>query len=112
MKKDKILELVIGGIIIFSVGIFIGYKLNSGAIKNIQGYLFNASGFATDPNATDCNATDSNATDCNATDSNATDSNATDSNATSSNASINDNILILSSFYLKTTTGKTGEEIC
>lgn len=121
MKKDKILELVIGGIIIFSVGIFIGYKLNSGAIKNIQGYLFNASGFATDPNATDCNATDSNATDSNATDSNATDSNATDSNATdsnatdsnatSSNASINDNILILSSFYLKTTTSKTGEKI-
>ena len=116
MKNDKILELVIGGIIIFSVGIFIGYKLNSGAIKNIQGYLFNASGFATDPNATDCNATDSNATDSNAsdsnaTDSNATDSNATDSNATSSNASINDNILILSSFYLKTTTGKTGEKI-
>ena len=114
--KSKVIKLAISGVMIFSIGIFVGYQLNYGTLASIQGYLFNAAGEATDANATDSNATDSNATDANATDANATDANATDSNATDANAtdanaSITDNIIFLHSFKLERNSVKPGEKI-
>ena len=107
--KSKTIKLVLSGVGIFIFGIFTGYLLNNKTISSIQGYLFNAVGYATDTNATNSNATDtnatnSNATDCNATDANATDANATDANATNSNASLTDNIIYLNSFDFGTGT--------
>ena len=109
--KSKVIKLAISGVMIFAIGIFVGYQLNYGTLASIQGYLFNAAGEATDANATDSNATDSNATDANATDANATDANATDSNATDANASITDNIIFLHSFKLERNSVKPGEKI-
>lgn len=119
--KSKVIKLAISGVMIFAIGIFVGYQLNYGTLASIQGYLFNAAGEATDANATDSNATDSNATDANATDANATDANATDANATDSNAtdanatdanaSITDNIIFLHSFKLERNSVKPGEKI-
>lgn len=119
--KSKVIKLAISGVMIFAIGIFVGYQLNYGTLASIQGYLFNAAGEATDANATDSNATDSNATDsnatdanatdANATDANATDSNATDANATDANASITDNIIFLHSFKLERNSVKPGEKI-
>lgn len=114
--ENYILKLSLGGIAIFAIGLFVGYQLNHNTITSLQGFLFNAAGYATDPNATDSNATDSNATDSNATDSNATDSNATDSNATSSNAtdanaSLTDNVIYLANFSLKNSTVKLGDKV-
>ena len=109
--KNKIVKLTLSGIAIFIFGMFIGYQLNYGTIASIQGFLFNAAGFATDSNATDSNATDSNATNSNATNSNATNSNATNSNATNSNVSLTDNIIYLQTFSLKSLTAKVGEKV-
>ncbi len=109
--KSKVIKLAISGVMIFAIGIFVGYQLNYGTLASIQGYLFNAAGEATDANATDSNATDSNATDANATDANATNSNATDANATDANASITDNIIFLHSFKLERNSVKPGEKI-
>ncbi len=109
--KSKVIKLAISGVMIFAIGIIVGYQLNYGTLASIQGYLFNAAGEATDANATDSNATDSNATDANATDANATDANATDANATDANASITDNIIFLHSFKLERNSVKPGEKI-
>jgi len=136
--KKGALQIILGGVALFSLGIFVGYQVDNRAINSIQGFLFNASNNgsatdsnatdsnatdsnatdsnatdsnATDSNATDSNATDSNATDSNATDSNATDSNATDSNATSGNAQATDNILYLQSFELSTLSAKKGDKV-
>ena len=124
--EKTVLKMVLGGISIFLVGVFAGYNLENNAIESIQGFLFNAAGFATDPNATDANATDANATDANATDANATDANATDANATDANAtdanatdanatsanvSLTDNIIYLQNFYLDNKTVKSGDRV-
>ena len=109
--ENNILKLSLGGIAIFAIGLFVGYQLNHNTITSLQGFLFNAAGYATDPNATDSNATDSNATDSNATDSNATDSNATSSNATDANASLTDNVIYLANFTLKNSTVKLGDKV-
>ena len=89
--KSKVIKLAISGVMIFAIGIFVGYQLNYGTLASIQGYLFNAAGEATDANATDSNATDSNATDA--------------------NASITDNIIFLHSFKLERNSVKPGEKI-
>ena len=74
--KSDVVKYIICGLLVFSIGLFIGNSLNSNSIGKIQGYLLGASTEdenddydenATDSNATDSNATDSNATDCNAT---------------------------------------------
>ncbi len=104
--RNNALKFILGGIVIFIFGIFVGYQLDNNSITSIQGFLFNAVGDATDSNATDSNATDSNATD-----SNATDSNATDSNATSGNAQATDNILYLQTFELGASSAKAGDKV-
>lgn len=112
--KSKVMKLALSGVAIFVFGIFIGYQLNHGTIASIQGFLFNAAGWATDSNATDSNATDSNATNSNATNSNATNSNATDSNATNSNATnsnATNNIIYLQSFHLTTKQATAGDKV-
>ena len=71
-KKD-VIKYTVCGLLIFSIGLFIGNALNSNSINKIQGYLLGASyddeddELEYDESATDSNATDSNATDCNAT---------------------------------------------
>lgn len=119
--EKKVIKFVLGGIAIFLVGVAAGYHLENNSIQSIQGFLFNAAGFATDANATDANATDANATDANATDANATDANATDANATSANATdanatdananITDNIIYLQDFYVENKIAKTKEKL-
>ena len=119
--EKKVIKLVLGGIAIFLVGVVAGYHLENNSIQSIQGFLFNAAGFATDPNATDANATDANATDANATDANATDANATDANATDANATdanatsanvtITDDIIYLQDFYVENKIAKTGDKL-
>jgi len=76
--KKNTFKLAIAGVLIFALGIFVGYGISAGAIKSIQGYLFNAASgyYPYDDNSTDANATNANATDSNATDANATDANA------------------------------------
>ena len=101
--RDSALKFILGGIVIFAFGIFVGYQLDNSAITQIQGFLFNAVG--------DASATDTNATDSNATDSNATDSNATDSNATSGNAQATDNILYLQTFEFGVSSAKAGDRV-
>ena len=122
--KNKTYKLVLGGIGLFVLGIFSGYQLKSGKIFSIQGFLFNAAGYATDTNATNSNATNSNATNSNATNSNATNSNATNSNATNSNATssnatnsnatnsnVTNNIIYLQSFHLTTKKATAGDKV-
>ena len=109
--ENNVLKIILGGIALFAVGLFVGYQLNNHSITSLQGFLFNAAGYATDGNATNSNATDSNATDSNATDANATSSNATNSNATDANASATNNIIYLEKFTLKSTTAKKGDKI-
>lgn len=75
--KSDVIKYIICGLLIFSIGLFVGNTLNNGKITKIQGYLLGA--FSSDDENDDENATDSNATDSNATDSNATDCNATSS---------------------------------
>ena len=104
--ENNVLKIILGGIALFAVGLFGGYQLNNHSITSLQGFLFNAVGYATDGNATNSNATDSNATDANATSSNATNSNATDANASATN-----NIIYLEKFTLKSTTAKKGDKI-
>lgn len=79
--KSDVIKYIICGLLIFSVGLFVGNTLNNGKITKIQGYLlgaFSSNGENDDENATDSNATDSNATDSNATDCNATSSDVCD----------------------------------
>ncbi len=120
--RKKVIKLAISGVMIFSLGVFIGYKLDTGAITSIQGYLFNAVSEATSSNATSANATNSNATSANATSTNATSANATSTNATSTNAtssnatsanavSSTDNIIYLSNFSLEKTIAKVGDSV-
>lgn len=129
--KNSAIKYILGGIAIFTFGIFVGYQLDNNPIAAIQGFLFNAVGdatdsnatssnvsnlYATDTNATSSNATNSNVTRPNATNSNATNSNATNSNATNSNASSGsgqtaDNSLYLEIFDLSTTTAKPGSRV-
>lgn len=119
--KNKTLKITLGCIAIFFFGLFIGYQLNDGAISSIQGFLYNAAGWATDPNATDSNATDANASDANASDANASDANASDAdadypcasdaNASDANAHNSDNIIYLQSFSIKTTSANPGSKI-
>lgn len=104
------MKLAVSGIVIFVLGIVVGYQLNIGMISSIQGYLFNlANDVETD--ATDANATDANATDANATDANATDANATDANATDANVSSTDNIIYLQTFLLSKKSVVAGDKV-
>lgn len=110
--RESVLKIIIGGVAIFSFGIFVGYQLDNNSISSIQGFLFNAiSGIS----ATNTNATDSNATDSNATNSNAivtaTNSNATDSNATSGNVHFFDNVMNLVHFDIVDNNVKAGEKL-
>ena len=89
--RNNALKFILGGIVIFIFGIFVGYQLDNNSITSIQGFLFNAVGDATDSNATD--------------------SNATDSNATSGNAQATDNILYLQTFELGASSAKAGDKV-
>ena len=124
--KNKVIKLAISGVAIFAVGLIVGYQLDNGSLSSIQGYLFNAVGEASDPNATSSNATSSNASDANASDSNlsnynasdsnasssnASSSNASSSNASSANASATDNIIYLQNFELSSTSVKPGDRV-
>lgn len=99
--KSNVIKIAIGGVALFTFGIFVGYQLNFGAIASIQGYLFNAVGEATNSNASDSNASDSNASD----------SNASDANASSANASATDNIIYLQNFALGSSSVKAGDKV-
>lgn len=108
-KND--IKFVVGSILVFTFGIFLGCQFNYGTVLSIQGRLFNGSREATSSNATNANATNSNATNSNATSSNATSSNATNSNASSANASVTDNIIYLRNFALDSTSVKQGDRV-
>lgn len=99
--KSNVIKLAVSGVVIFTVGIFVGYQLNYGTLSSIQGYLFNAAGEASDSNASNSNVSDSNASD----------SNASSSNASSSNASATDNIIYLQNFALRSTSAKQGDKV-
>ena len=109
--KKKYDKGVIVSISLFIVGIMIGFCLSNTRISNIQGFLFNAIGYATNSNSTSSNATNSNATNSNATSSNATSSNATNSNATSGNVDFSYNVIYLEYFKLKKYNVEAGEKI-
>ena len=109
--KSDVVKYIICGLLVFSIGLFIGNSLNSNSIGKIQGYLLGASAKDEDDDY------DENATDSNATDSNATDSNATDCNATSGDVCDNcsdgedDDIVYLDNISFKRDYGTAGDTI-
>lgn len=109
--KSDVVKYIICGLLVFSIGLFIGNSLNSNSIGKIQGYLLGASTEDEDDDY------DENATDSNATDSNATDSNATDCNATSGDVCDNcsdgedDDIVYLDNISFKRDYGTAGDTI-
>lgn len=108
--KSDVIKYTICGLLVFSIGLFVGNSLNSNSISKIQGYLLGAS-------AEDDEDYDESATDSNATDSNATDSNATDCNATSGDVcddcsdGEDDDIVYLDSISFKRDYGVAGDAI-
>lgn len=108
--KSDVIKYTICGLLVFSIGLFVGNSLNSNSISKIQGYLLGAS-------ADDDEDYDESATDSNATDSNATDSNATDCNATSGDVcddcsdDEDDDIVYLDSISFKRDYGTAGDTI-
>ena len=103
--KEKVFKLAGCGVLIFIFGIIVGRSLSGLSTSSIQGFLFNAAGYATSTNATSCNATNSNATSCNATSANATTSNATSANVSA------DNIIYLQNISFATLTAKPSESV-
>ncbi len=114
-KGNKIKYLIIG-VVLFALGIFVGNQVTYGTHKNLQGYLYNAPGVASDSNASNSNASSSNASSSNASSSNASSSNASSSNASSANASsgnvnTTDNIIFLDHFELNRYTVEPGQRV-
>ncbi len=119
--KKLITKIVISCIAVFVLGITIGYEINNGSIKSLQGYLFRGIGNASNSNASTSNASTSNASTSNASTSNASTSNASTSNASTSNASSSnassanakatDGIIFLNAFSLKESGAKQGDRI-
>lgn len=108
--KSDVIKYIICGLLIFSIGLFVGNTLNNGKITKIQGYLLGA--FSSDDENDDENATDSNATDSNATDSNATDCNATSSDVCDDcdfDDDDEDDIIYLDSISFKEKSVKAGD---
>ena len=81
-SKNNALKVIVGGVAIFAIGIFAGYKLNNGSISSIQGYKYNVTGNISNVSASNSNASSSNASSSNASSSNASSSNASTSTST------------------------------
>ena len=121
--KNKVFQIVIAILLVFSVGLIAGYEMHKNGISYLQGYTYNlgdvyesASGSnASSSNASSSNASSSNASSSNASSSNASSSNASSSNASSSNASSSNVVYLpevnLLSFKLNRTSVQPGETL-